>query len=61
VADPNTPIFSNSGINKGSITFTVVNDHHLEGYFNAISLCNSPGCAFGIDSVIIAGTFKGDF
>ncbi len=61
ITDPNTPIYSNIGINRGSITFTVVNDHHMEGYFNAVSWCNSSGCAFRIDSVIIAGTFKGDF
>src|SRR5688572_1089611 len=61
IADPNTPIFSKIGTNRGSITFTVVNDHHMEGYFNAVSWCNSFGCAFRIDSVIIAGTFKGDF
>jgi len=61
IADPNTPIYSNIGINRGNITFTVVNDHYMEGYFNAVSWCNSPGCAFRIDSVIIAGTFKGNY
>jgi hypothetical protein len=61
VADLNTPIFSNNGINPGSITFTAINDHHMEGFFNAVSRCNSTGCAFGVDSVVIAGTFKGDY
>lgn len=60
VADPNTPIYSNNGMNPGSITFTVINDHYMEGSFTAVSRCNSPGCAFGVDSVIISGTFKGD-
>jgi hypothetical protein len=28
---------------------------------SAVSRCNSSGCVFGVDSVIIAGTFKGDY
>ena len=67
VADPNTPIWSNIPVNggtitnRGSITLTVANDHYGEGYFNAVSKCASPGCAYGVDSVIITGTFKGSF
>lgn len=61
VADPNTPIWSNNGANRGSITFTAITDNYMEGYFNAVSRCNSGGCVFGVDSVIITGTFKGNF
>lgn len=45
VGDPNTPIWSNVTVNggniknPGSITFTVINDHYWEGYFNAFSKC----------------------
>jgi len=60
VADPNTPIFSNNGMNRGSITFTTVNDHYMEGFFTAVCRCNSGGCVSGVDSVIVNGTFKGD-
>lgn len=60
VADPNTPIWANNGINRGSITFTAVNDHYWEGNFNAVCRCVSTGCVFGVDSVIVNGTFKGD-
>ena len=67
VADPNTPIWSNIPVNggsitnRGSITLTVANDHYGEGYFNAVAKCVSSGCAYGVDSVIITGTFKGNF
>ncbi len=61
VADPNTPIFSNNGINRGSITFTSINDHHMEGSFTAVCWCNSSGCVFGVDFVNVSGTFKGDY
>jgi hypothetical protein len=58
VADANTPSYGGSG---GSITFTVINDHSMEGYFTAISCqCIPPGCVFGVDSVVVSGTFKGD-
>jgi hypothetical protein len=60
VADPNTPIYSNNGANPGSITFTTVNDHSMEGSFTAVCRCNSGGCVFGVDSVVVTGTFKGD-
>ena len=60
VANPNTPIYSNSGTNTGSITFTSINDHSMEGFFNATCRCVSVGCVFGVDSVIVSGTFKGD-
>lgn len=61
VADPNTPIFSNNGINPGSITFTSINGHHMEGSFTAVCWCNSSGCVFGVDFVNVSGTFKGDY
>ncbi len=54
VADPNTPIYQNNGINAGSITFTTVNNNYIEGNFNAV-------CRLNTDSVIISGTFKGDY
>lgn len=63
-ADPNTPIWSNwanNVTNKGSITFTTFNDNIIEGNFHAIAKCFSPGCAFGVDSAIISGTFKKNF
>jgi len=60
VANQNTPIFSNNGMNGGSITFTAINDHYMEGFFTAVCRCNSGGCVFGVDSVIVNGTFKGD-
>jgi len=60
VVDPATPIYSNNGINRGSITFTTINDHYMEGSFTAVCWCNSPGCVPGVDSVIVSGTFKGD-
>jgi hypothetical protein len=61
VADPNTPVFSNNGINPGSITFTAINGHHMEGSFIAVCWCNSSGCVFGVDFVNVSGTFKGDY
>ena len=55
-----TPIYSNLlATNRGSITFTTINDHYMEGTFNAICRCASPGC--GTDSVAVSGTFKGDY
>ena len=59
--DSNTPIWSNNGANRGSITFTAINDHYMEGFFNAVSRCNYGSCVIGVDSVIINGTFKGNF
>jgi hypothetical protein len=40
--------------NPGSITFTVLNHNHAEGYFSAV-------CKRGSDSVIVIGTFSGYF
>jgi len=60
VADPNAPIYSNNGMNTGSITFTSISDHSMEGFFSAVCRCNSSGCVLGVDSVIVTGTFKGD-
>ena len=60
VADQNAPIYSNNGMNAGSITFTAINDHSMQGFFSAVCRCNSSGCVLGIDSVIVTGTFKGD-
>lgn len=62
VADPNTPIYSNYlGDNHGSITFSEVNDNYVEGFFNATCRCFSPGCTYDVDSVIVSGSFKGNF
>ena len=61
VADPNTPIFSNNGINPGSITFTTINGHYMQGTFTAVCWCNSSGFMFGVDFVNVSGTFKGDY
>ena len=61
VASQNTPIYSNSGTNAGSITFTTINGQFMEGFFNTVCRCFSPGCAYGVDSVIVSGTFKGDY
>ena len=49
-----TPIYENSGASSGSITFTSVSNLYLEGSFNAV-------CRNGTDSVIVSGTFKGDY
>ena len=57
VADPNTPIYGNSG---GSITFTVINDHYMEGSFTAVCQCITPVCILNVDSVVVTGSFKGD-
>jgi hypothetical protein len=58
VADSNTPIYGGTG---SSITFTVINDHYMEGSFTAVVCrCISTGCVFGVDSVVVTGTFKGD-
>jgi len=61
VAVTNTPIWRSSGMNRGSITFIVINDHYMEGHFNAVSTCFSGGCVYGVDSVVITGTFKGNY
>lgn len=67
VGAPNTPIWSNVPVNggsitnRGSITLTVANDHYYEGYFNAVAKCASSGICGDVDSVIINGTFKGNF
>jgi len=61
VTDPNTRIWSNIGMNQGSITITVINDHYMEGHFNAVSKCVSVGCGSSPDSVVINGTFKGNY
>ena len=54
VLSPSTPIYVNSGVSDpGSITFTAINDHHMEDYFNAV-------CRYNTDSVTVNGTFKGD-
>jgi hypothetical protein len=60
VTSGNTPIYSNLGIaNPGNITFTTINEHYMEGYFTALCRCASAGC--GTDTVIVSGTFKGDY
>lgn len=53
VTSMTSPIYTNSGIDPGSITITTVNDHYLEGSFSAI-------CRYQGDSVIVSGTFKGN-
>ena len=50
VNDQSTPIFVDQA---GSITFTAINEKYMEGFFNAV-------CVYGIDSVVVSGTFKGD-
>ena len=54
VTSNSTPIYENSGASSGSITFTSVSNQYLEGSFNAV-------CRNGTDSVIVSGTFKGDY
>ena len=49
-----TPIYVNSGINGGSITFIKANTQEMEGSFTAV-------CRYGTDSVMVSGTFKGDY
>ena len=56
--DINTPIFSSS---SAFMTFAKISDEYMEGTFSAVCTCTSLGCAFGVDSVIVTGTFKGDF
>lgn len=41
VADQNTPILSNNGVNPGSITFTKVNSNYMEGSFTAVCRNNA--------------------
>jgi hypothetical protein len=57
VADPNTPIYGSFG---GSMTFIAINDHYMEGSFTTVCRCISQGCAFGVDSVVVTGSFRGD-
>lgn len=47
---------SNTGslANRGSVTFSRINDHNMEGAFHAV-------CWARTDTVIITGTFKGDY
>ena len=60
ISSASTPIYSNlTATNRGTITFTTINDHYMEGFFNAICRCASAGC--GTDSVVVSGTFKGDY
>ncbi len=49
-----SPIYMNSGANAGSITFIKANAQEMEGSFTAV-------CRYGTDSVIVSGTFKGDY
>ena len=49
-----TPIYTNSGANAGSIIFTKADATSMEGSFAAV-------CRYGTDSVIVSGTFKGDY
>lgn len=50
-----TPIYVNYGVNnRGSITFTVLDDHAMEGHFSAV-------CKYATDSVTVSGSFKGNF
>src|SRR5262245_27850606 len=51
---PAQPVYKNSGGNPGSVTFTSYSDNYWEGYFFAV--CRAPNG----DSVIVAGTFKGN-
>jgi len=57
---PTAPVYDNNPTyvsNPGSVNITAVSDHHIEGSFNAT-------CKIGLgspDSVIINGTFKGDY
>lgn len=41
-------------VTEGSVTFTTVNDHTMEGTFHAVCWANK-------DTVVITGMFKGDF
>jgi hypothetical protein len=49
-----TPIYMNSGANAGNIIFTKANRQEMEGSFTAV-------CRYGTDSVIVSGSFKGDY
>ena len=54
-ASTNTPIYENRlAGNPGSITFTAIDDHYMEGHFNAV-------CRYNTDSVTVSGTFKGNY
>jgi hypothetical protein len=49
------PSYANYGTaHPGSITFTVKDQRHMEGYFDAVCKMNNG------DSVVVTGTFKGD-
>lgn len=54
VGSTTTPIYTMLGGAPGSITFTSVSSTYLEGSFTA-------RCRTTTDSVIVSGTFKGDF
>ena len=61
-ADPNAGYFLINGLNAGSITVTAANDHHMEGNFTSVARCaGGNGCVYNKDSVLISGTFKGDY
>jgi hypothetical protein len=53
VVSQTAPIYENSGNKPGSITFTVIDDHHMEGHFTAVCILDST------DSATVNGTFKG--
>lgn len=55
ITSQSTPIYVNTGSSDpGSITFTIINDHYMEGYFNSVCVANA-------DTVIVSGSFKGDY
>src|SRR5215204_2417549 len=49
-----TPGYGSTAAHPGSITFTVFDANHMEGYFDAV-------CTNNTDSVVVSGTFKGDY
>ena len=60
-ANQDSPIYSNFISNtKGSITFTKIDGQYMEGFFDTICKCYSSGCAWGADTVIVKGSFKGN-
>lgn len=62
-ASSTTPIYDNNQTyvsSPGSVSITAVSDHHIEGSFNA-NCKTTPGSPGSPDSVIINGTFKGDY
>jgi hypothetical protein len=56
---PNEAIYQNQA-GKGSITYATASNNLIEGSFAAVCKCVSPECVAG-DSVIVSGTFRGDF